>query len=89
MAGPRVDSRWRALSVLHAATGSARFIQTGGQVIEDGQLLTREVPLIIEEHNRLAMELLQGAEAKDGARFSATVEGAPSPLILLFSVRYS
>ena len=32
----------------------------GRQVIDQGQLLTRELPLIIEEHNRLALELLQG-----------------------------
>ena len=35
-------------------------IINGRQVIEDGVLLTRELPLIIEEHNALARELVLG-----------------------------
>jgi len=48
MAGvPRVI-RWPALVFLHAATGSAQLYQRGRQVgLRMGQLLTREVPLII------------------------------------------
>lgn len=32
----------------------------GRKVIEDGQLLTRELPVLVEQHNRLAAELVNG-----------------------------
>ncbi|MGM8934596.1 8-oxoguanine deaminase [Pseudomonas neustonica] len=38
----------------------AHSIINGRQVIEDGRLLTRELPLIIEEHNLLSRELVLG-----------------------------
>ena len=38
----------------------AHSIINGRQVIDDGVLLTRELPLIIEEHNALARELVLG-----------------------------
>ncbi|MEH6567199.1 MAG: 8-oxoguanine deaminase [Halopseudomonas sp.] len=58
MAGALVDPL--AALVFCTPQRVAHSIINGRQVIEDGRLLTREIPLIIEEHNRLARELVMG-----------------------------
>ena len=58
MAGALVDPL--AALVFCTPQRVAHSIINGRQVIEDGRLLTREIPLIVEEHNLLARELVLG-----------------------------